>query len=926
MIQKLTLTIITLLASTFLAFAQNGTIEGIVKDGKNGETLIGATVALTGTQTFSTITNVDGDFSISAAPGNYSLKIQYLGYKVKVIEDIVIISGVKTPVNVTLETDNDKTLGEVVIRSSIKKETINSLIAFQKNTNTVAQVISAEAISRSPDKNTGEALKRISSASLVDGKYLVVRGLGDRYNQAMLNGALLSSTEADRKTFSFDLFPAGMIDNIIVNKAATPDMPGEFAGGLIQINTKDIPSDNFFNIQLGTGSNSQTIGKDFYTSKGGKLDWLGLDDGTRALPSTYPSRAGMSKLSATDRYALAKEFSNNWSYDKKSAPLNANVQASGGFNTRLFNKRFGSVLALNYNKQNAKTEYTRALYAQSGTVQKILDYKEEGYSENVLWGALANFTMELDGNNKISFKNIFNVNSDDNTLLRTGRNNDYGADIKAYQLAFKSTKFLTSQLIGSHFLPKAKVKVNWTAGYVSLNESVPDLRRMEYRRTDGDPAYSASVQTLLPALSYASRFYSELRDNIFMGNIDFSRPFELWGNSHTIKAGYMVQNKDRTFTSRPIGMVDGNNDLLKLPNDQIFAPENIGLGKFNINELTDKDYDYTAGSFLNAGYLMLNNSIGSRIKLVWGLRYENYNQKVDGFRSNRPTSIDNTVGDFLPSLNLTYKLNEKTNLRVSASQTVIRPEFRELSPFAFYDFELLGAVRGNPDLKRTKITNLDVRYELYPRAGELITFGAFYKHFTNTIEQFYNETGVATSSYTFGNAPSATGYGVELEVRKKLDFILPLLSPLTFFANGSYIYNKVNFDIVDLNGNEVKADRPMQGQSPYVLNAGIQFDAEKTGTSATALFNVIGRRIFVVGNNQNPNIWEAPRPTLDFQVAQKLLKTRAEIKMNISNILNQKANFYQDKNDNGKYDASSDFLRISKLSGFGMSLSFAYKF
>lgn len=924
MIKKLAITILSIFATSFIAIAQNGSLEGVVKDAKNGEALIGATVALIGQQTIGASTHIDGDFLLETAPGIYLLKIQYVGYKTKEIEGVVIVSNTKTPISIEMDTDNDKTLSEIVIRSSAKKESINSLLTYQRNTNVVAQVISAEAISKSPDKNTGEALKRISSASLVEGKYLVVRGLGDRYNQAMLNGSLLSSTEADRKTFSFDLFPAGMIENIIINKAATPDMPGEFAGGLIQINTKEIPSENFLSIQVGTGFNSQTIGKDFYKSKGGKFDWLGIDDGTRALPAAYPSRDAMAKLNTSERYALSKEFNNNWTYNKKSAPLNASVQASGGFNTQLFNKRFGGVFSFNYNNQSTKTAYTRALYAQSGTVQKILDYQEAGYANNVLWGALANFSMELNENNKISFKNIFNINSENNTLIRSGRNNDYGADIHAYQLQFKSTRFLTNQLIGSHFLPKAQMKVNWTASYVNLNESVPDLRRMEYRKADGEPEYIASVQALLPALSYASRFYSSLKDNIVMGNIDISKPFELLGHSHNIKAGYMVQNKRRMFTSRPIGMVDGNSELLKISADKIFAEENFGPGKFNINELTDKDYDYTAGSLLNAGYVMVQNAIGNKVNLVWGLRYEHFNQQVNGFRSNRPTSINSSIGDFLPSLNLTYKLEQKANLRLGVSQTVIRPEFRELSPFAFYDFELLGAVRGNPDLKRTKITNLDVRYELYPRAGEVITIGAFYKKFTNTIEQFYNETGVATSSYTFGNAPNATGYGAELELRKNLDFITPLLTPITFFANGSYIFNKVNFAIVDLKGNEVKADRPMQGQSPYVINAGLQYDEGKTGTSITALFNVIGRRIFVVGNNQNPNIWEAPRPTLDLQIAQKLLKNKAAIKLNVSNILNQKAYFYQDKNENGRYDISSDFLRVSKLTGIGMSLSFAY--
>jgi outer membrane receptor protein involved in Fe transport len=311
------------------------------------------------------------------------------------------------------------------------------------------------------------------------------------------------------------------------------------------------------------------------------------------------------------------------------------------------------------------------------------------------------------------------------------------------------------------------------------------------------------------------------------------------------------------------------------------------------------------------------------VRLVWGARYEFFNQQLNGFQNNNPVTVNTYVGDFLPSVNTTYQLNEKTNLRFCASQTVVRPEFRELSPFAFFDFELLAGIQGNPELKRTKINNIDLRYELYPRNGEMFTIGLFYKHFTNTIEQFFNESGVNTFTFTYGNAPTANSFGVEAEFRKRLDFIAPAFERFTAFSNASYIYNKVSFKSADGQQTE-DMDRPMQGQSPYVINAGLQWDEESTGTNATVLYNMVGRRIFLVGNEQNPSIWEAPRPLLDFQVSQKILKKKAEIKFTISDILNKSANFYQDKNSNGSYDENQDFLRISRVSGTGYSLSFTY--
>ncbi len=914
-----------LLLSVINAFA-DGKIVGKVKDNKSGETVIGAVIVLKGTPA-GTVTDIDGNFVLPAAAGTYTVEVKYVGFQNKEISDVIVEEGKETSLSIALEQAKSTELAEVVVKATMKKENISAMIVYQKNTNTVAQVVSAEAIRKSPDRNTGEVLKRVSSASIQEGKYLVVRGLADRYNQATLNGALLSSTEPDRKTFSFDLFPSGMIDNIVVNKAATPDLPGEFAGGLIQVNTKDIPTKNFFSLQVGSGVNTQTVGKDFSYGKGGKLDWLGIDDGSRALPSGVPDKENFRKLSSTERVELAKTLKNDWGYETKSGMPNANFQASGGINKKIFNdKTLGAVVAVSYNKQNRRTELTRAFYNQAvNTVEKTLDFQEQLYGQEILWGGLANVTLELNKNNKISLKGLYNVTGLDNTLVRTGRNNDFGGDVDAYQLAFRSTNFTNVQLTGNHYVEKTKIKLNWSGSYVRLFQNQPNLRRMEYRKSDEDSVYRATVPTFLPSLASASMFYSTLRDDIANASVDGAKQFKMFGRNQTFKMGYMMQSKAREFNSRPFGMTGGNADLQLLGPDKIFAAENIGLNGYTLNELSDKDYDYSATSFLNAGFVMFDNAFSEQYRLVWGVRYENFNQTLNGYRNSQPVTLDKNVGDFLPSLNFTYKPTEKTNIRACASQTVIRPEFRELSPFAFYDFELLAAVQGNPDLQRTKITNLDLRYELYPRSGELVTAGVFYKKFINPIEQFYNESGVNTFSFTYNNAPSAQSYGAEVEFRKRLDVLFgKAFSPFTAFANASYIFNNVNFEIKTNTGQTVKVDRPMQGQSPYLLNCGLQYDGDKSGTSATVLFNMIGRRIFLVGNQENPSIWEAPRPLFDFQVSQKLLKDKAGLKFTITDLLNRKANFYQDINDNGKYDVTGDFLRISRLTGTTLSLSFVY--
>ncbi len=313
--------------------ADPGKIVGKVTDKKTGEALIGVTVVVQGTTT-GAVTDVEGRYSLSVAAGTYTLQFKYMGYQTKSISDVVVVAKTPVTVDVIMDEPSSKELQEVVITASARHESLNALLTYQKNTNTVAQVVSAESIKKSPDRNTSEVLKRVSGASMQDGKYLIVRGLADRYNQATLNGALLSSTEPDRKTFSFDIFPSSIIDNIIINKAATPEMPGEFAGGLVQINTKDVPDKDFLQVIAGSGFNSQSVSNDFYKYKGGSTDFLGFDDGTRKMSNSFPTTEQIRLGSTADNAKAGQQLSDIWNYEKASTPIYANLQVNGGFNTQ----------------------------------------------------------------------------------------------------------------------------------------------------------------------------------------------------------------------------------------------------------------------------------------------------------------------------------------------------------------------------------------------------------------------------------------------------------------------------------------------------------------------------------------------------------------------------------------------------------------
>jgi len=932
--KHLSLSLFILLSS--FAIAQKGKITGKVTNSRN-EGLAGVTIKISGAATGFSKTDIEGRFSLPIEAGKkYSILLSYIGYKNKSIDDISTNkAGAEDFLNVVLE-EAGKALESVTVkttaRTTAKGETVNALIAFQKNTNTVASVISAEAIRRSPDKNTGEVLKRTPGASLQDGKFLIVRGLPERYNLAMLNGVQLGSTEPDRKAFSFDLIPANMIDNIVINKAFVPELPGEWAGGLIQVNTRDIPSKNFFNIQIGAGFNTQTISNNFYRYQGGKTDWLGIDDGTRSLPGSYTTKSQFDALSAQEKTAIGKEFENIWNPTISNGinQFNGQLQVSGGFNiTGKRSNKLGGIFGLTYNRNSRYLKGTNNGYAfvGNGSFSPDFAFDDDRYSHDILWGALGNLTYQINNNNKVSFKTLFNINATNYTTLRTGVEGNGNTTLdstRAYELGFKQNTFWNNQITGEHNLRPNVLKLKWYGSFTVLDGYIPDQRRLYYQKNNSaaNSPYIALLSNVLSQKS-GSRFYQNLNDYVYAAGADVAYNFDMFGSKQTIKAGYLFQVKDRLFDAKPFSLyLPRDNPSLRLQApDQIFNPANFGDGSVNSNLLAfdaikGNLYRYLANTILNAVYVQFDNQFGSKLRVVWGARLEDYDQLVGSVKASDPRHNYSRVRDILPGINATYKIDNLTNLRLSASQTVVRPEFRELATFQFYDFELNAAVQGLPTLQRTKVSNIDFRYELYPRAGEVITAGIFYKHFDKPIEMIFNFGAGGASSFNFANPSSANSYGFELEFRKRLDFS-PSLKNFTFLANGSYIYSRV----VD---QRLALDRPLQGQSPYLINASILYDVEKQGISATLFYNQIGRRITFVGSQDQPDIYESSRPVFDFQITKKFAQNKAEFRLNIQDILNQKLYFYQNPTGNTRLNKATDPNRLTRQFGTNVSLIFGY--
>ena len=933
-------TILTTIALLFslASFAQKGRISGKVSNQKN-EPLVGVSIEISGAFSGMVRTDVEGRFSFPAETGKkYTLSFSYVGYQKKIIDDITLTAATEQNLDLVLDQEvkslNTVTVTASANRGTAKGESVNALIAFQKNTNTVASVISGEAIRRSPDKNTGEVLKRTPGASLQEGKFLIVRGLAERYNLAMLNGVQLSSTEPDRKAFSFDLIPANMIDNIVINKAFVPELPGEWAGGLIQVNTRDIPTKNFFNIQVGAGFNTQTIANPFYVYQGGKLDFLGIEDGTRSLPPSYTTKSQFDALSAQAKTEMGKQFENVWNTTIQNGvnQLNNQLQVSGGFTSTKGTRKFGGIFGLTYNRSARFLKGTNSgfNFIGNGTFTPDFDFKDDRYSNDVMLGAMGNLTYQMNNFNKISLKSIFNINTTDYTTLRTGvegNGNTLLDSTRGYELGFKQNTFWNTQLSGEHqILANNKLKLKWNASFSLLDGYIPDQRRLYYLKNNSSASnpYVALLSNVLSQKS-GNRFYQNLNDYIYSGGADLAYAFDAFGSKQTLKGGYMLQIKDRLFDAKPfsIYLPRDNAALRLLSPDKIFAPANFGDGsvtstQFAFDAIKGNLYRYLANTILNAAYIQFDNQFGNKLRVIWGVRMEDYDQLVGSVKSSDPRYNYSRVRDWLPGLNATYKVNNLTNLRLSASQTVVRPEFRELANFQYYDFELNAAVQGLPTLQRTKVTNLDFRYELYPAAGEVFTAGVFYKYFDKPIEMVFNFGAGGASTFNFSNPNSATAYGFELEFRKKLDFS-EALKNFTFQVNGAYINSRVQDASLAL-------DRPLQGQSPYLLNGSLLYDHEKSGFTATLLYNQIGRRVTFVGSLDQPDIYESTRPVFDFQVTKKLASNRAELRLNIQDILNQRLYFYQNPDGNVNLNKNVDPYRLSRQFGTNISLVFGYNF
>jgi len=915
-----------LLAICIFAFNELSaqSIKGKVADANNSEPLVGATIKVVGTN-HGAVADLDGTYQVDGlTSGTYDVKISYIGYDDKIIKGVQVKPNDFVKLDIVLNIDG-LTTDIIVVESNTSLANEQSLLVEQKNSDKVQDGISEQQIKRAPDAAASDVLKRVIGVNIVNDKFVYVRGTSDRYSLTTLNGVQLPSTESDRKSFSFDLFPSNLLENIIIAKTFTPDMPGNFSGGLVQVMTKDFPDQFTLNYNMGIGVNNNTSNKDFLTYTAGQDKFLffntGLDDGGRLLPSSIPAnRLINTNYSSQQLSDYSKLFRNNWGQSNRTAPYNGNMQFSVGNNFNLGNNPLGLYAAYSYRTGFNNQDVSRNLY--NNDLSSLESFEGRNSEFTVLNGGILNLSYKLGDNNKFGLKSTYTINSEDITTNLEGSKlltSEGNKDFKLYQTKFSERQLFSTMFSGEHFVENlGKLNVKWNASYSVGKKKEPDVKTMTYEKEAGttDP-YNARMGSVADS-DGGGRLFLDLKDIMRSGGLDFNLPFiKVMGHQSKLKFGLYGANTTRNFDVRSFApKLNGLFGYIPfLPLNQIFEENNLGPDKILYEELTRESDKYAASEENAAGYVMVDVPM-NKFRFIGGVRYEYNRQQVNTLgRINEPIKADLLNRDILPSLNVVYALDEKMNLRGSVSQTVSRPELREIAPFGYIDYITGVKISGNPNIQRSLVHNYDLRYEFYPNAGEIVSVSLFYKKFSSPIEEIYSP-GQNNPEKTFDNAKSgAENYGIELEMRKKLGFIGKIFSDFTLNANLTFLNSSV--DLKDLQSISTEKTRRMQGQSPYTVNLGLFYDNYELGTSVNLLYNRFGRRISEVGNNGFGDIFENGNDVIDFS-ASKILFKRFEIKFSMKDILNQEKLYYQEISGIEKIVRKYD-------SGTRFALTFGYK-
>ena len=874
-----------------------GRISGRLVDEETARPLGLAQISITTLNT-GTLSDVDGRWTLqSLPPGTYDVVARLIGYASKTVTGVTVTAGTVTTIDISLPPQAIE-LRDLSVTVADQRGTASAVLENRQTAAAVTDAIGREQISDSPDSDAAAAMARVPGVSIVDKKFVFVRGLGERYGNTTLDGAVMPSPIADRKAVPLDLVPASFIENVSTSKSYLPRQPADYAGGLVQIETRKVPGENFFKVGIGTGMETATTGKTGLGYAGGGLDFLGIDDGLRALPDILPADQTVSRsnLSPAELEAIGEAFAPGWAGTPRDLPFGRSGELAFATEVPLGAKDLGLLATAHWDDSwNRREGYVERVFASAGLTDPEVDYGGDQSTRAVTLGGLLNMDYPLAPSHRISFNGLLNRVTEDQSRILEGFNLDSNTNQRNTRIQYVENSLVQGRLSGKHYFDAlGGTTAEWKAAYSRAGRYEPNTREVLYRESNGVFLWDNFIQS-------GSIFHQDLTEDATNLNVDVQFPIRVNGQAGTIEIGASTLTRDRDVLSRRFRFIPNRavpSEVRSASPDGIFTPGNIGPepNQFEIKEATFRPDNYVADQTTTGAYLMADFELVPRLRFAGGARIERSRQVVEprdvftmGVQPLTGAELDNT--DFVPGATLTWSASDRVNIRAAASRTLARPEFRELAPFSFADFAGGYLVVGNPILQRSRITNFDLRWEWFLRPGAVIAVSGFYKKFKDPIEEVVFPSSEYIKSWL--NAGTANNIGTEIEVRSDLGFVSESLENFALNFNVTLVDSEVETGSVaqifvpgsgPLEIDVVGQKRRLQGQSPYVINAGANWASPSGRTSVSLLFNRFGRRISQVGSQFLESVFEEGRDQFDLVVEQGI-GSQISAKLSATNLL-----------------------------------------
>lgn len=883
-----------------------GRVSGRILDAYQAQPLPGVTVEVVGTPT-TTVTDLDGRYELRLAPGKHQIKVTLSGFADRLLNVDVPPGSAGATVDATLAVSG---LAETVSVSAEGDQTTAAVqLLERRRANVITDNMGGQEMRSNADSNAASALQRVTGLSVVDNQYVFVRGLGERYSNTTLNGATLPSTEPERKVVSLDMFPSGMLESVSVVKSFTPDRSAEFAGGLVEIVPNRQTNQRIAAVSYSFGGGSAWRNSTL-DHAGGRRDWLGLANTSRGMPAAFPDkrlvRGGLYTpevgVPQTELEQLGEMLPNVWTPTVVNGRPNQSF--SGSYGDRIGKFGFSGSLSHSYSQDYTEEEQVYYATDDAGSLSPFSTYDYNVGSARGSLSGLFNASLAASANSRLTFQAFSTDKSKRETRTFEGYNDDAGRNLRNSRLLHQEESLRSFQLGGDHFFPTmSNSRLEWRGTFSQSSRDEPDVRETLYQEINGQYLIADESQSGL-------RMFNDLDEDTVDVSASWNTTFTGFrGLPATLKFGPAFSNRQRDFSSRRFRFVPNNSipsvvvrfDLSQSP-EELFSPANIGP-RYELREETRATDFYTAEQTVVAGFGMVDLPLGSRARLVAGARVEQFKQNVDTF-DLFDVDVDGEVEtiraeiaetDIFPSANFVYDLGGGQNLRLGFSQTVNRPEFRELAPFEFTDIVGGRAVVGNPDLERSLIRNVDVRWEWFPAAQEVIAASFFLKSFDQPIERFVEPTAQLRTSFT--NAESARNIGMELEARRELFEGL--------LVGGNYTFVDSSITLTSFQTNVLTSlERPLSGTSKHVFNGLIE--GQSGPVTARLLVNFFGDRIVDVGSLGLPDIFEEGRTTVDAVVSARV-NSLLSLRLSAENLTDQPIRYFQGPEVHRRYNIGRTF-------------------